>query len=111
VRISTSVAENGVVLLEVQGDVDAHTAPNLDKALKDLLAQNHSRLVLDASQLEYISSAGLRVVLFAQQEARQLGGEVRVFGLNAQVRRTFEIAGIDELLHISDTRQEAMQGW
>ena len=110
-KISTSVTENGIVLLEVEGEVDAHTAPRLDKALNDLLAQGHSRLVLDASQMEYISSAGLRVLLFAQREARQLGGEVRLFGLNAQVRRVFEIAGFDELLHISDTRQEAMEGW
>jgi anti-anti-sigma factor len=106
-----SVTENGVVLLEVEGEVDAHTAPKLDKALKDLLAQGHSRLVLDASQMGYISSAGLRVVLLAHREARQLDGEVRLFGLNAQMRRIFEIAGFDELLRISDTRQESMEGW
>jgi anti-anti-sigma factor len=111
VKISTSVTENGVVLLEVEGEVDAHTAPKLDKALKDLLAQGHSRLVLDASQMGYISSAGLRVVLLAHREARQLDGEVRLFGLNAQMRRIFEIAGFDELLRISDTRQESMEGW
>ena len=110
-KISTTVTENGIVLLEVEGEVDAHTARRLDKALNDLLAQGHSRLVLDASQMEYISSAGLRVLLFAQREARQLGGEVRVFGLNAQVRRVFEIAVFDQLLRISDTRQESMEGW
>jgi anti-anti-sigma factor len=111
VKISKSVTKSGIVLLEVEGEVDAHTARKLDQALKDLLAQGHSRLVLDASQMGYISSAGLRVVLFAHREARQLGGEVRLFGLNAQVRRVFEIAGFDKLLCISDTRQEAMEGW
>jgi len=105
------VTENGVALLEVEGEVDAHTARKLDKALKDLLAQGHSRLVLDASQIKYISSAGLRVLLSAQREARQLGGEVRLFGLSAQVRRTFEMAGFGQLLYVSDTRQEAMEGW
>jgi anti-anti-sigma factor len=111
VKISKSVTKSGIVLLEVEGEVDAHTARKLDQALKDLLAQGHSRLVLDASQMGYISSAGLRVVLFAHREARQLGGEVRLFGLNAQVRRVFEIAGFDKLLCISDTRQESMEGW
>ena len=110
-KISTSVTENGVALLEVEGEVDAHTARKLDKTLKDLLAQGHSRLVLDASQMKYISSAGLRVLLSAQREARQLDGEVRLFGLSAQVRRTFEMAGFGELFHFSDTRQEAMEGW
>jgi anti-anti-sigma regulatory factor len=47
----------------------------------------------------------------AQREARQLGGEVRLFGLNALVSRVFKIAGLDELMRISDSRQEAMEGW
>lgn len=110
-KISTSLVENGVSLLEVEGEVDAYTVPRLEKALSDLLAQGHSRLVLDASQVGFISSAGLRAIMFAHREALQLGGEVRVFGLNAQVRRAFEMAGLDECLRLSDTRQEAMEGW
>jgi anti-anti-sigma factor len=111
VKISTSLAENDVVLIEIEGEVDAHTARKLDKTLNDLLTQGHSRLVLDASQMGFISSAGLRSITFAQREAQQQGGEVRVFGLNAQVRRVFEMAGLEECLHLSDTRQEAMEGW
>jgi anti-sigma B factor antagonist len=110
-QISTSVSENGVVQLEIKGEVDAYTARELDKALKDLLALGHSRLVLDASQMGFISSVGLRVILFNHREACRLGGEVRVFGLNAQVRRVFEIAGFDELFQISDTYDEAVAGW
>ena len=110
-RISTSVNESGVAILEVEGEVDAHTARKLDKALNDLLARGHSRLVLDASQMGFISSAGLRAIMFAQREAEQLGGEVRVFGLNAQVRRVFEMAGLEDCLHLSESLQEAMAGW
>jgi anti-anti-sigma factor len=111
VKISTSAIENGVVLLEVEGEVDAHTAPKLDKTLDDLLAQGHCRLLIDASQMGYISSPGLRSLLSAQLEARRLGGEVRLFGPSAQLRQTFETAGLGELLHISDTHQAAMEGW
>jgi anti-anti-sigma factor len=110
-KVLTSSAENEVVLIEVEGEIDAHTARKLDKTLNDLLAQGHRRLVLDASRMDFISSAGLRAITFAQREAQQQGGEVRVFGLNAQVRRVFEMAALDECLHLSDTRQEAMEGW
>lgn len=110
-KITTSVIENGTVLLEVAGEVDAHTAHRLEETLRDLLVEGHSRLVLDASQMEYMSSAGLRVLLDAQRDARQLDGEVRLFGLNARVRRILELAGFDELLHIGDSRQEAMEIW
>ena len=110
-KISTSVTENLVAQLEIEGEVDAHTARELDRALKDLLAQGRGRLVLDVSRVGYISSAGLRVILLAHRGARQLDGGVRICGLSAQVRRVFEIAGFDELLPISDTCQEAMEGW
>jgi anti-anti-sigma factor len=109
-KVSTSTAVGGVVLLEVEGEVDAHTVVELDRALNDLLAQGRSRLVLDASRVGFISSAGLRAITFAQREAQQQGGEVRLFGLSDQVRRVFEMAGLDECLHLTDTRQEAMVG-
>ena len=110
-KISTSLVETDVVLAEIEGEVDAHTASMLDKTLKDLLAQGHSRLVLDTSQMHYISSAGLRAIMFAQREVSQHGGEIRVCGLNAQVRRLFEMIGLDECLHLSSSLQEAMAGW
>jgi anti-anti-sigma factor len=110
-RISTSVAESGIVLLEVVGEVDAHTAPKLEKTLRDTMAQGHRRLVLDASQVGFISSSGLKALLVAQRELGQLGGELRLFGLNAQARRVFRMAGFDNCIPVSDTRQEAMEGW
>jgi anti-anti-sigma factor len=110
-KILTSSADNEVVIIEVEGEIDAHTARQLDKTLNDLLAQGHSRLVLDASQMGFISSAGLRAIMFAQREARSRGGQLRVCGLNAQTRRVFEMARLDEYLHLSDTRGEAIEGW
>ena len=110
-KISTSSAENGVVLIEIEGDVDAYSARALDRALKDLLAQGHRRLVLDASQMDFISSPGLRAILFAHREVCEQGGQVRVCAPTGQVRRIFEMVGLDECLQLSDTRQEAMTGW
>ena len=110
-KITTSVIEDEIMLLEVEGEVDAHTAPRLKETLREWLAQGHSRVAVDASLIEHMSSAGLRVLLYAQREARQRGGEVRVFGANAQVRRVIELAGFEKLLSIRDTRQEAMEDW
>jgi anti-anti-sigma factor len=111
VEISVSTAEDQVVLLQVEGGVDAHTARELDRALQGALAGGDSRLVLDAAQMFYISSAGLRVILQAHREAVRRGGEVRLFGLNAQATRVFETAGFDELMRISGTYEEAVEGW
>ena len=110
-RISVSPADSGVVLLEIEGAIDAYTARELDRTLNELLAQGCSRLVLDASQMDFISSAGLRVIVFAQREAGQRDGQVRVCGLSDHVRRVFEMAGLDEGLYLSHDCQEALVGW
>jgi anti-anti-sigma factor len=109
--ISTFPAENGVVLVEVRGDVDAATAPTLGETLNNLLAEGHSRLLLDASQTGFISSTGLRALTFAQREAHRLGGEVRLCGLRAEVRKVFVVSGVDRLFTMADTREQAMEGW
>ncbi len=110
-RITTSVTQNGIVLLEVEGAVDAHTAFGLGETLTGFSAKGHSQFLLDASHMEYLSSTGLRLIIEARRRARQLGGEVRVFGPNAQVRRVIELAGFEDLLYLGDTRQHALEDW
>ena len=110
-EISTYIAEIEVVLVEIEGGVDAYTAYELHEALEGILAQGHKRLVLDVSKMSFIASAGLRAILVAQREVSQRGGEVRVCGMDAQIRSIFEMIGIDECLKLCDTCQEAMQDW
>ena len=110
-RILTSPVDNEVVVLEIEGAIDAHTARELDRALKELLAQGHSRLVLDVSQVIFISSAGLRVIVYADREASGRGGQVRIGGLDLQVRRVFEMAALDECLQLCNSCQDALEGW
>jgi stage II sporulation protein AA (anti-sigma F factor antagonist) len=76
-----------------------------------LLSQGHTHLSIDFSQVIYISSAGLRILLSTQQKAGKLDGEVRLFGLNVNVRTVFETAGFTQILHVVNTRQEAMESW
>jgi len=110
-KISIFPAENEMYVVEVTGSVDAYTAPVLDKTLNEVLAEGHSRLVLDASQIEFMSSAGLRALTAAQREARRLGGEVRLFGLSGHVRKVFEMSGLSQLFCVAETREQAMEGW
>jgi anti-sigma B factor antagonist len=110
-KVSTSVTDNQIAVIAIEGEVDAHTAGKLDRALKDALERGHARLLLDASGMDFISSSGLRVIVAAQREAGQSGGGVRLFGLQPQVLRAFEIAGFDEFLRLAEGREEAMEGW
>ena len=110
-EISTYVHESNIMVLEVKGEVDAYTAQVLDKTLIDLLDQGYHRIVMDVSKIIFISSAGIRAILFAHREAVQLGGDVRLAGPTDQIRRIFEIAGFFELLKITDELQESINNW
>jgi anti-anti-sigma factor len=110
-EISISVHENNIMVLEVKGEVDAYTAQDLNKTLIDLLSQGHHRIVMDVSKMVFITSAGIRAILYAHREAVQLGGEVRLIGPTDQVRRIFEITGFFELMQITDRLQESIDNW
>ena len=110
-EISTRVHENNVMLLKVGGEVDAHTAQDLNRTLTDLLGQGHHRIVMDVSKMMFISSAGIRAILYAHREAVQSGGQVRLVGPTDQVRRIFEIVGFFELLQITDRLEESISNW
>ena len=110
-KISASVSDDGVALVEVRGRVDAVTSPEVGKVLFGLLDQRHHRVVLDFSGVDYISSAGLRVLVQAHQAAHKLKGDVRLFGLSELVCQVFALAGLDAVLKIVNTREEAMKNW
>ena len=110
-EISKYLYENEIVVLEVKGEVDAYTAKVLDKSLMDLLDQGQLRIVMDVSEVSFISSAGIRAILYAHRKAVQLGGEIRLVRPTDHIRRIFEIAGLLELLEINDELQETINNW
>jgi serine/threonine-protein kinase RsbW len=108
VEISKSVHEDNIMVLEIKGEVDAYTSQDLNKTLADVLGDGYHQIVVEVSQMTFISSAGIRALLYAQREAVQLGGEVRLVGPTDQVRRIFEIAGFFELFQITDDLEESV---
>ena len=91
--------QNGTVLtLSLVGRLDTVTAPDLEAALAESL-DGIEQLVLDLAELEYISSAGLRVLLASQKKMSGKGGMV-VKNPNADVSEVFEITGFADILTI-----------
>jgi len=99
--------ESGVWLVRVEGEADFSTAPALETELRGPLSDGRPRLLMDLSALSYVSSAGLRVLLRARQQAAESGGWLRLFGLQRGVLTVFEQAELDTILPIFRTRKEA----
>ena len=90
--------ENGNVTMKVSGRLDTTTAPELDKALDSSL-EGTKELVFDMTNLEYISSAGLRVILKAQK-AMNAQGSMKLTGVNDSIMEVFDITGFLDILTI-----------
>jgi anti-anti-sigma factor len=101
-----SVAEVNVV--EVSGRIDSTSAPALQERLISVLTAPDTRVLLDFGKLEYISSAGFRVLLLAAKRADSSGGRLVLCGVSGKVRQLFDIGGFLDLFSITATRDEGI---
>ena len=85
--------------IEITGRLDTTTAPDLDKTINEDVADNEN-LVLDFKKLEYISSAGLRVLLSAQKKMHKLG-TMKLTNVCEDVMEVFEMTGFSDILTIA----------
>lgn len=92
--------DGGALDVAVSGRLDTATAPELDSALKQEITDAVSALTVDLAELDYISSAGLRVLLAAQKQMNATGGSMRVLHPNEVVLEIFDVTGFDEILTI-----------
>ena len=98
---------NDIHIVAIAGSLDSTTSPEAQKSLTAMLA-GAKKVALDFSQLDYISSAGLRVLLGAAKQLRASGGKLGMFGLNQSVREVFEISGFSTILPIYKSEAEAL---
>ena len=90
--------DNGKLTLALTGRLDTNTSPELEDEMN---LEGVSKLVFDFSRLEYISSAGLRILIAAQKAMSANGGSLEIVGPNESVRSVFEITGCSEIFAIS----------
>ena len=98
---------NDIHIVAIAGSLDSTTSPEAQKSL-DAVVAGAKKVALDFSQLDYISSAGLRVLLGAAKQLRASGGKLGMFGLNQSVREVFEISGFATILSVYQSEAEAL---
>lgn len=97
----------GILVIVPLGRLDSVTSGELEARLIAHLAAGETRLVIDMAQVEYISSAGLRVLLSVAKKLRGRG-QVALCSLARSVRQVFELAGFLPLFTIEDSREPAV---
>jgi len=101
--------ENGIVIIAIKGRLDADTSPEAEKVVKEALKSQTTRILFDLASLEYLSSAGLRVLLGAAKEMRRKDGKIVLCALNAFVKEIFEVSGFQSLIPIADSVESGIE--
>ncbi len=99
-------------VLAIEGRIDSGTSATLEKKLIDMIeAGGVKDIVMDFSAMDYISSAGLRVLLMAAKKMGKLGGKVVLSGLCENVKEVFDISGFSNIFGIYTTQEEAVRAF
>jgi anti-anti-sigma factor len=93
--------DGDVVVVRLSGRLDSNAAPGAEEQLTAAVAGEVPRVAIDMSQLSYISSAGLRVLLVAAKKVQQQKGKLALGGLADNVREVFAATGFDTIITIA----------
>jgi anti-anti-sigma factor len=97
-----------VLIAKLAGRLDSSSAASAEESFTRLLGDGTPHLAIDLSKLDYISSAGLRILLVVAKKIQQAQGKVVLFGLGPSVREVFSISGFDKIFAIQDNAAAAV---
>ena len=99
--------QGGHTVLAARGEIDIAAVPSFRDQLRRLVDDGSSSIVIDLSGVQFIDSAGLRVLVDGLTRARRRDADLRVACPSASVRRTFEISGLDKVMNVHESVEDA----
>jgi len=97
-------------ILRIKGRLDATSSATLEVKLSEGYSEGKRHFVLDLRNLEYLSSAGMRLFLAFTKKLKGENGSLKLFGLNKEIFEIIKMGGFEQILHIHDEEEEALQG-
>ena len=99
---------SNVQILDLKGYLDAHTAPDLEKAFQTLVDSKKFNIIVNCRDLSYISSAGLGVFMAFIEDVRKNSGDIKLSNMTPKVFNVFDLLGFPLLYDITDDESEAI---
>ena len=103
--------QGDVCVIEVEGQLIVGNRQELKQRMLDEVERGERKFLVDFTRTGYIDSSGLGVLVSLSKKIRELGGELRLVGLNEDLQTLFELTKLDTLFRISDTREVGLQGF
>lgn len=102
---------NNVLVVDVVGDLDARSAGDLKATLNEKIESGASLVLVNLSEVPYMDSAGLGVLVSGLKNANRQNGDLRLWGLQPDVRNIFELTRLNKVFQIFDSEQEALSSF
>lgn len=100
--------QNGIRILGLLGRLDSNTSPEFEKRIFEVIEDGSRSVIVDFESLDYISSAGLRVLLKAAKELKRSEGKIVLCAMKDYIKEVFEIAGFVSLFPIVSSVEDAI---
>ncbi|HOX20513.1 MAG TPA: STAS domain-containing protein [Gemmatimonadales bacterium] len=108
---TTSKHPSGVLIVEVEGQLIVGNRQELKATIQQALDNGERKLLVDFAKTGYIDSSGLGALVSISKKVREQGGELRLSGLNEDLRSLFELTKLDTLFAIADSSAQALAGF
>jgi len=100
-----------VQVVKVDGYLDAHTFPDLEKSLREFIDGGHYHIILDFETLDYISSAGLGLLLGIHRLISQKHGSLKLANMSESLRNIFEVLGFTKIIEVFPDTETALKSF
>ena len=108
---STTAGEKPIQKVRISGYLDSSTFPQLQEHLNNLMKQGNLHYLLDLENLDYISSAGLGVLMGILREVREKDGDLKIVNMSEKIERVFYLLGFSRLMKVYSTEEEALESF
>ncbi|MEE8336067.1 MAG: STAS domain-containing protein [Candidatus Neomarinimicrobiota bacterium] len=101
--------QTGFIIFDLKGHLDTTTAPEVEVEISKKIGEGEKKIIVNLSDVDYISSSGLRVLLATLKELKKDGGILKIFGLNETVQEIFDISGFSVIFDLFKDEKEALK--
>lgn len=105
----TEEVKGDVVIIRLDGRLDATSSPQLEAKVNELIEQKQQKLILSLQNVDYLSSAGMRVLLSITKKIKSISGKLMICSLTDDVMDIIKMAGFNQILPISASEEKAIQ--
>jgi len=106
--LRTEIAPGDVCVIAVAGEIDLFTAPDLKQAASVAIDDGARSIVVDLTETRFLDSTGLGVLIGIAKRLRPAGGDIAIVNTEPSTAATFAITGIDDLVTVVETREQAL---